>query len=69
VLYDLADGLRATAIALYPYVPDTAERILAALRQPADVSWHGVRPGGAVAAEGIEPATPLFPRVESTAAA
>ena len=69
VLYDLADGLRATAIALYPYVPDTAERILAALGQPADVSWHGVRPGSAVAADGIEPATPLFPRVESTAAA
>jgi methionyl-tRNA synthetase len=69
VLYDLADGLRAAAIALYAYVPDTAERILAALGQPADLSWDGIKSGGAVAAEGIAPATPLFPRIESTAAA
>jgi methionyl-tRNA synthetase len=69
VLYDLADGLRAAAIALSAYVPDTAERILAALGQSPDVSWEGITPGGAVAADGIEPATPLFPRVESTAAA
>jgi methionyl-tRNA synthetase len=69
VLYDLVDGLRAIAIALHAYVPDTAERILAALGQPADLSWERVEAGATVAAEGIEPATPLFPRVESTAAA
>jgi methionyl-tRNA synthetase len=69
VLYDLADGLRAAAIALYSYVPDTAERILAALGQPSEVAWDGIAPGRAVAADGIEPAPPLFPRVESTAAA
>jgi methionyl-tRNA synthetase len=69
VLYDLADGLRATAIALYAYVPETTERILAALGQPSDVSWERIKPGSAVATDGIEPATPLFPRVESTAAA
>jgi methionyl-tRNA synthetase len=69
VLYDLADGLRAIAVALAAYTPDTAERILAALGQPLDLAWEGVEPGAAVAAQGIEPAAPLFPRIESTAAA
>jgi methionyl-tRNA synthetase len=69
VLYDLADGLRATAVALAAYTPDTAERILAALGQPLDLAWEQIKPGAAVAAQGIEPAAPLFPRIESTAAA
>jgi methionyl-tRNA synthetase len=69
VLYDLADGLRAAAIALHSYTPDTTDRILSALGQPLDVAWDRLAPGTAVAAEGIEPAAPLFPRVESTAAA
>jgi methionyl-tRNA synthetase len=33
-LYDLADGLRAVAIALAAYLPETAPRILSALGQP-----------------------------------
>jgi methionyl-tRNA synthetase len=69
VLYDLADGLCAIAIAVHSYLPDTAERILRALGQPVDVSWERVRPGVAAAADGIEPADPLFPRIESSAAA
>jgi methionyl-tRNA synthetase len=69
VLYDLADGLCAIAIAVHAYLPDTSERILRALGQPVDWSWDRVRPAVADAAEGIEPAAPLFPRVESTAAA
>lgn len=64
VLYDLADGLRVLAVALSSYLPDTAGRILAALRQPADLSWDAVRPGLTPATEGIEPAAALFPRVE-----
>jgi methionyl-tRNA synthetase len=69
VLYDLADGLCAIAIAVHAFLPDTAEQILRALGQPVDFSWQRLRPAVAEAAEGIEPAEPLFPRVESSAAA
>jgi methionyl-tRNA synthetase len=68
-LYDLADGLRAVAVALAAYLPETAPRILEALGQPAELAWAGVAPGKTVAAEGIEPAAPLFPRVDAPTAA
>ena len=69
VLYELADGLRAVAVALAAFVPETAEQILVALGQPARLDWDGVAAGRAVAAEGIEPAPPLFPRVDAPTAA
>jgi methionyl-tRNA synthetase len=68
VLYDLVDGLRGIAIALTPYLPETAPRILEALRQSPDLAWSGIRNGGAEAADGIAAAAPLFPRVELPAA-
>jgi methionyl-tRNA synthetase len=68
-LYELADGLRAVAVALASYLPETAPRILECLNQPLDLSWEGVAQGKAVATEGIEPAAPLFPRVEAPSAA
>jgi methionyl-tRNA synthetase len=68
-LYELADGLRAVAVALLPYLPETAPRILEALRQPADPSWDDIAPGRTLAVEGIEPAAPLFPRIEAPSAA
>jgi methionyl-tRNA synthetase len=69
VLYTLADGLRAAAVALAAYLPETAPRILDALGQSQDVSWHGVARGRTSPAEGIEPAQPLFPRLEAPATA
>jgi methionyl-tRNA synthetase len=69
VLYDLADGLRAVAIALSPYLPDTAPRILAALGQPPELAWDGVAYGRLAPAEGVEGAAPLFPRIEEPPAA
>ncbi len=69
VLYDLADGLCAVAVAVSPYLPETAPRILEALRQPPDLSLERVRPHAAEAATGIEPAPPLFPRVDAPTAA
>jgi methionyl-tRNA synthetase len=69
VLYNLVDGLTAVAIALSPYLPETAPRILTALRQPDDLSLERLRPGVAEPAEGIEAAPPLFPRVDPSAAA
>jgi methionyl-tRNA synthetase len=69
VLYELVDGLRAIAVAVSSYLPETAPRILAALGQPDDLAWENVASGLAVEADGIEPAEPLFPRVDLPAAA
>jgi methionyl-tRNA synthetase len=68
VLYTLVDALTAVAVALSAYLPETAPKILAALRQPEGTAWERVRTGGAVAVEGIEAAAPLFPRIELPAA-
>ncbi|HET8653232.1 MAG TPA: methionine--tRNA ligase [Gaiellaceae bacterium] len=69
VLYALADGLRVVAVALYPYLPETAPQILRALGQPEDLEWSRAGPGETVEALEVEPAAPLFPRVEAPAAA
>ena len=69
VLYGLADGLRAAAVALSAYLPETAPKILEALRQPGDLGWEEVAAGRARAVDGIEAAQPLFPRVEQAPAA
>ena len=69
VLYALADGLRAVAVALHAYLPETTPQILRALGQPEEFDWPRVALGETVEADGIEPAPPLFPRVEAPAAA
>ena len=51
VLYDLVDGLRAVAVALAAYLPETSA-LLAALRQPATLDWSEVACGRARAAGG-----------------
>jgi methionyl-tRNA synthetase len=68
VLFDLADGLRVLAIVLAPYLPETTPRILEALGQDGSLDWERARAGQIRAAEGIAPAEPLFPRVDSPAA-
>ena len=68
-LFTLADGLRAVSVALASYLPETAGRILAALGQPHDLAWENVAAGRSAPAEGLEPAPPLFPRVETPATA
>ena len=68
-LYDLADGLRAVAVALASYLPETSEQILSALGQPLDVSWENVAYGRTTDTTGIVPAPPLFPRVDPDTAA
>jgi methionyl-tRNA synthetase len=69
VLYDLAEGLRVLAVVLWPYLPETAPRILEALQPPVDPAWENVEYGRLVPAEGVEAAAPLFPRIEAPAAA
>jgi methionyl-tRNA synthetase len=69
VLYNLVDGLTAVTVALQPFLPETAPKILAALRQPEEPAWERVRNGSAVEVAGIEAAPPLFPRIDLPAAA
>ena len=69
VLYSLADWLRAAAVALAAYLPETSPQVLAALGQPADAGWDGVAPGRTRATDGVEAAAPLFPRIEVPAPA
>jgi methionyl-tRNA synthetase len=69
VLYALADGLRVVAVALHAYLPKTTPEILRALGQPEDFDWSRATPGQTVEAQDVEPAEPLFPRVEAPAAA
>jgi len=69
VLYNLVDGLTALSIALAPFLPETAPRILAALQQPQDLSWDRVMNGVAEEVGGIVAAKPLFPKIEPPAAA
>jgi methionyl-tRNA synthetase len=69
VLYDLVDGLRVATVALSAYLPRTAPLVLQALGQPEGLAWDKVEAGRTVSASGIEPASPLFPRVDSPTAA
>ncbi len=69
VLHDLADGLRCVAIALAAFIPRSSSAILAGLGQPDELDWTNVAPGKTAPAEGIEPAAPLFPRIDAPAAA
>src|SRR3954469_15235184 len=69
VLANLAEGLTGVAIALSAYLPETAPRILEALRQSDDIAWDRIRPGVLEPVEGIEASPPLFPRVDAPTAA
>jgi methionyl-tRNA synthetase len=69
VLYELADGLRIATVALSSFLPKSAPEILRALGQPEELSWESVAPGRTVQADGVEPAAPLFPRVDAPTAA
>jgi len=69
VLYDLAEGLRATTVALASVLPETAPRILAALGQPLDLSWDAVAYGRLATSDAVDASPPLFPRIEQSAPA
>ena len=66
VLYDLVDGLRAVAVALAAYLPDTSARILAAVGQAQALDW-AVAPAARARPRTWSPAAPLFPRVDEPA--
>jgi methionyl-tRNA synthetase len=67
-LYDLADGLRVVATALFAFIPSTSSAILEALGESPDVvGWERVVYGLTPARSGIAPAQPLFPRIDAPA--
>ncbi|MDQ3645114.1 MAG: class I tRNA ligase family protein, partial [Actinomycetota bacterium] len=63
VLYALAEGLRVVSVLLHPYVPASAERLLAALGRD-DRSVEGARFGSASGGARITEVGQLFPKVE-----
>jgi methionyl-tRNA synthetase len=68
VLYALAEGLRVVSVLLHPFMPDSAERLLAALGREdlsLELARFGAVPGGATTGELAQ----LFPRVEAEAPA
>lgn len=69
VLYDLVDGVRAVTVALWPYLPQAAPRILDALGQPQDLGLERIAYGLTPETNGIAAAEPLFPRVDQPTAA
>ena len=69
VLYDLVDGVRAVAVALSSYLPQTAPQILEALGQPVELALERIAYGVTPKTDGIAAAAPLFPRVDQPTAA
>ena len=62
-LRSLAEGLRAVTVLLLPYIPESAEKLLAALSAPEtgiDRARFGAHPGG----QAVEKLPPLFPKPE-----
>jgi methionyl-tRNA synthetase len=66
ILYGLAEGLRVVSVLVHPYMPDSAERLLAALGRE-DRSIEGARFGAAPGGASCGELEPLFPRVEPEA--
>jgi methionyl-tRNA synthetase len=62
-LRSLAEGLRVVTVLLLPYIPETAEKLLAALGAPEteiENAVFGQHPGG----QAVERLPPLFPKPE-----
>jgi len=65
VLYNLAEGIRVLTLLLYPYMPETADRLLDALgEEERRIAAFGSRAGG----QRIEKLAQLFPKIETAAA-
>lgn len=62
VLYNLVEGLRVTTVMLFPYLPETAARLLAVLGEESRALVElGSRPGG----QSVERVSPLFPKIDA----
>jgi methionyl-tRNA synthetase len=62
VLYNLVEGLRVTTLMLIPYLPQTTEKLLAAMGEESrELAEFGSGAGG----QSVERVPPLFPKIES----
>jgi methionyl-tRNA synthetase len=61
VLASLAEGLRIVTVLLHPYMPETAEKLLAALGAP-DLDLAVARFGETTRVQRVTPIEPLFPK-------
>jgi methionyl-tRNA synthetase len=64
VLYTLAEGLRVVSVLLHPFMPGSAERLLAALGRE-DLSLDGATLGSVEGGAKVGELGQLFPRVEA----
>jgi methionyl-tRNA synthetase len=65
-LYTAAEATRLAALFLAPFIPDASDRIMAqlGLSPVADGDWERHGSWGGVAFGSVDPAGPLFPRIE-----
>jgi methionyl-tRNA synthetase len=68
VLYTVAEGLRVVSVLLHPFMPESAERLLAALGRE-DLSLELARFGAVSGGTTVGDLGQLFPRVEAEAPA
>jgi methionyl-tRNA synthetase len=68
ILYTLAEGLRVVSVLLHPFMPESAERLLAALGRE-DLSLELARFGAVSGGATIGELGQLFPRIEAEAPA
>jgi methionyl-tRNA synthetase len=64
VLRSLAEGLRVVAVLLTPYIPESAEKLLAALGAP-DIDLAGAAFGAHPGGQAVTKLAPLFPKPEA----
>ena len=68
VLYNLLEAIRRIGVMLYPFMPETADRIAAAVRIPTKHELSEVScPFGTVEAFAVENIAPLFARIDGEA--
>jgi len=63
ILYTAAEGLRVVSVLVHPFLPESAEKLLAALAAP-DLDLGAARLGAVPGGRRVEPLEPLFPRIE-----
>ncbi|MDA0173249.1 methionine--tRNA ligase [Solirubrobacter taibaiensis] len=62
-LRSLSEGLRVVTVLLVPYIPESTEKLLAALGTP-DTALEGARYGAHPGGQPVEKIAPLFPKPE-----
>jgi len=64
LMYTLAEGLRQSAVLLYPFMPTVAEQIARQIGwEHAEWKWSSLAWGGLTAGSRVQPEGPIFPRI------